>query len=295
MTRVIYADVLVITNVIINFLLLRTCAAIMSSYAKTVRLLLASLLGGAYSLIIFAENLPPALLAVIKVAFVLSLVPAAFKIKSLKAFLRCCAVFMLVNFAFAGVMLAVWLAFMPEAMLWKNGAVYFDVSPVALTLCALVCYAVMRLVARFGKSRVPQGRIFPVEIENNGKKVCGRALYDTGNTLTEGFSGRPVAVCEAKFIEPVVSGSLTGDYTVGELPEGFRLIPMSTVGGSGVLPAFKAERLRIFVSGKPYEIENICIAVAERKVIGADFSALVGTPVFDAINNEVKNFEIAIK
>ncbi len=294
MTRVIYADVLVITNIIINYLLLRTCAVIMSIRPRGIRLLAASFLGGAYSLIIFADFLPSVALAAIKIAFVLSLVPTAFKIKSLKSFLRCCAVFMLVNFAFAGVMLAIWLTFMPEAMLFKNGDVYFDVNPVALTLCALGCYGVMRLISRFGRSRVPTGRIFRIEIENNGKTVSGRALYDTGNTLTEGFSGRPVAVCEAKFLEPLTGGTFGVDYTSGELPEGFRLIPMSTVGGSGVLPAFKAEKLRIFIGGRAYEIKDIYVAAAGRGVIGSDFAALLGTPVFDEINNEVKNFEEAV-
>ena len=294
MTTVIYADVLVITNIIINYLLLRACAVVMSLPPRAVRLLAASLLGGAYSLIIFAGSLSVPALMGIKTVFAASLVLTAFRVKSFKAFLRCCAVFLLVNFAFAGLMLAIRIAFAPQAMLFKNGAVYFDIDPVALTFCALICYGVMRLISYFGRSRVPSGRIFQIEIENGGKTVSGRALYDTGNTLTEGFSGRPVIICEKEFIAPV-AGECANDYTAGDLPEGFRLIAMSTVAGGGVLPAFRTEKLRVYIGGRAYEISGAYAAVADRRVIGADFSALIGTPVFDEINNEVKNFEAAVK
>ena len=49
--------------------------------------------------------------------------------KTLKMFLRAFGCFFMSNFAFAGIMLGIWLAFKPNGMIYKNGAVYFAEKP----------------------------------------------------------------------------------------------------------------------------------------------------------------------
>ena len=106
MKTVVYADVLVVINIIVNYFLLRASAAVISFDFKAWRFLVSSALGGAFSLIIFVDGLPAAALAAVKFLFLLLMVLAAFGYGSFKRLFKCCAAFLASNLAFAGLMLA---------------------------------------------------------------------------------------------------------------------------------------------------------------------------------------------
>ena len=128
LNTVIYADILVVINIIINYLLLRAAAAITACEFRALRFLAASALAGLFSLIIFIDNMPLWLSIAVKIAFLLIMVFAAFGAKSVKAFVKCFAAFFIANFVFAGIMLAVCTFLLPNAAMYKNGVVYFDID-----------------------------------------------------------------------------------------------------------------------------------------------------------------------
>jgi len=279
---VIYADILVVINIIINYLLLRATSALTGCQYKISRFLIASAAGGAFSLIIFIENIPAFLNIIIKTLFLLIMVFIAFGVKSLKAFLKCCGAFFIVNFTFAGIMLALNITLMPYAAIYKNGVVYFDIDIFTLTVCAIICYAVLSIISRFTKSKVPQKSIYPIRITYGDKTVEGKALFDSGNSLCDCFSGKPAIIAENDFTKNL--------YGCNELTDmkNFRLIPFSTIKSAGALPAFMADKTEIMNNGVWLEARDIYIAVTEKKIVSGGYSALIGIPFFDAIDNQVK-------
>lgn len=279
---VIYADILIVINIIVNYLLLRASAAITGCQFKAVRFLLASAAGGVFSLVIFIENIPVWLNAIIKTVFLLIMVFIAFGAKSLKSFLKCCGAFFLSNFAFAGIMLALNFTVMPNASIYKNGVVYFDIDIFTLTVAAVACYAILSLISRFTKSKIPQKSIYPIRITYGEKSVEGKALFDSGNSLCDCFSGKPAIIAEKDFVKKI--------YAQNELTDmkNFRLIPFSTIQSGGALPAFMADKAAIMTEGNWLEAEDIYIAVTEKKIVSGGYSALIGTPFFDAIGNQIK-------
>ena len=278
---VVYADILVIINLIINYLLLRASAAVTGSDFKTSRFLLASAIGGAFSLIIYIENIPVVLDIIIKLLFILIMVFTAFGIKSTKAFLKCCAAFFLVNFAFAGIMFAICTMLIPNAAVYQNGIVYFDISLLTLTVSAIICYCVLSIISRLTKSRTPEKSIYSIRIFYDKKSVEGKALFDTGNSLSDCFSSRPVIIAEKDFVQKICNKDITEMH-------GFRLVPFSTIKNGGALPAFLSEKIEICINGEWIEAKEIYIAVTDRKIISGSYSALIGTPFFDTINNRIK-------
>jgi RNA polymerase sigma factor (sigma-70 family) len=62
----------------------------------------------------------------------------------------------------------------------------------------------------------------------------------------------------------------------------FRLIPFTTIKNGGALPAFSADKVRIFIGKSAIETSGIYIGVTEKKIISGGYSALIGTPFFDA-------------
>ena len=283
-STVIYADILVAVNMIVNYFLLRACAAMTGSDCKTVRLFISSAAGGLFSMIIFIENIPPLINAVIKMLFLGVMVAIAFGTKTLKAFVKNCSAFFIANFVFAGIMLAFSVFIAPEKALYKNGIVYFDIDIVTLTVSAFVCYGILTVLTRFSRSRSPAENTYELTVAYNGREVTGKALYDTGNVLRDSFSGRPVIIAEKEFAEKLfVEGE---DITQ---QKNFRLIPYSTIRNGGALPAFLAEKITLKTPFKTAEAQGIYIAVTERKIVSGGFCALLGTPVTDAADNTVND------
>lgn len=281
LSTVIYADILVIINIIVNYLLLRASTAITGCNFKAWRFLLSSAAGGLFSLIIFVENIPVFVNILLKFIFLAVMVLIAFDLKSGKAFVKCCAAFFMANFVFAGIMFAICTTLLPNSAVYQNGVVYFDIDILTLTVSAIVCYCILSLITRFTKSKVPEKCVYSIRITYDDKAVEGKALFDSGNSLCDCFSGRPVIIAEKDFIAPVLLNT--------ELTEAknFRLIPFTTIKNGGALPAFMADKAEIRIGQKWIESKDIYIGVTEKKIISGGYSALLGAPFFDAINNQI--------
>lgn len=282
LNTVIYADILVAVNMTVNYLLLRASCAVTGTDCKTLRLFLSAASGGFFSLIIFADGIPILLNAVIKILFLGFMVAVAFGAKTLKSFAKNCAAFFIANFVFAGIMLAVCTFAAPNRALYRNGVVYFDINIITLVAVSLFCYGILSLLSRFAKGRAPAQSIYELTVTYNRNEATCSALYDTGNSLRDGFSGRPVIIADKNFAEKIIGEN--ADITE---QKNFRLIPFTTIKNGGALPAFLAEKVTLRTSGGQVQAENIYIAVTEQKLISGGFSALLGTPVFDAVDNEI--------
>ena len=281
---VIYADILIVVNIIVNYFLLRASAAVTGADYKTFRFFLSAAAGGLFSMIIFVENIPPVINGIIRIVFLAFMVSVAFGFGMVRAFVKNCSAFFIANFVFAGIMLAVCTFLRPDKAIYKNGIVYFDISILTLTVSSLVCYAVLSLLTRFSRSRAPTQSIYELTVTYNRKEATGKALYDTGNSLRDSFSGRPVIIAERSFAEQLFEEG--SDVT---LERNFRLIPYSTIKNGGVLPAFMADGVTLKGLEKTLSAEKIYIAITDRKLVSGDFCALLGSPVFDAVDNEIRS------
>ncbi len=290
MSTVIYADILVALNMTVNYFLLRASCAVTGSDCKTVRLFLSAAAGGFFSLIIFVNGIPILLNAVIKILFLGFMVAVAFGAKTLKSFAKNCAAFFIANFVFAGVMFAVCTFVAPNRALYKNGIVYFDINIVTLVAASLFCYGILTVLSRFSRGRAPAQSIYELTVTYNRNEVKCTALYDTGNSLRDSFSGRPVVIADKIFAQKIMGEN--ADITE---QKNFRLIPYSTIKNGGALPAFLADKITLKTAGGQVSVSDVYIAVTEQKLISGGFSALLGTPVFDALDNEISGSFVAAR
>ena len=149
-------------------------------------------------------------------------------------FLRALAGFYLTSFAFAGFMLCLWYFVAPQGLLIKNSVVYFDVSPLVLPVQPwLAISPYIRLVQRITGRQRPEALFCPITIQRGGQESRCTAKVDTGNTLTEPFSGFPVVVVQEEAVQAVVPQQ--------QEQTAFRLVPYGAVGGGGVLFRIPAE------------------------------------------------------
>ncbi len=284
--QIIYVDVLVVLNLFVNYFLLLSTSALIHIKVKILRLLLASSVGAIYSLSIFIPINNIFVSVLLKLLCSAIIVLSAFGFHSTKNFLRAYGAFFLSNFIFAGFMFAVWIFFKPNSMIYQSGTVYFDINAAALTFSTVVCYIISALISHILKRRAPDSHIVKITISINGTEVSGLALFDTGNTLKEPFSSYPVIICEYKLIHKIIPTNLDNilnnpnQYDISN--SNIRLVNFNSIGGSGLLPAFKPDYIIIENGKEKRKRENVYIGIYKGILSNGEYNALVGNLFFEA-------------
>lgn len=248
---VIYVDLLFVINFFVTFFLLLITSKISKKDYSVLRFILASALGGLYSLIILVDDMNELLLLGTKVAVCLLIVFAAFKFTRLKNYCFTVLLFLAANFIVLGVVVGAYFLFGSERITVHNSVIYFDIGARGIIISAFCAYVISCAAVRFYNRRLSSNELFTLVIENNGSSVTMFALSDTGNKLREPFSDSPVIVADESLCRPLVDKKRV------------RAIPTSTVNGGGILMAFKPDKI-ILKSSKGREvIENAYIALSD--------------------------------
>ena len=288
----IYVDILICANIFINYFILLAISRIFSIEFKRYRLILAATLGGFFSLLIFLPNNFFVVSLILKFLTSLIVILVAFRINCFFNFIKISSSFYIINFLFAGILLFFWYFLDTNDIFIKNSTVYFNISPIFFMVTTLISYFIIRVLSFFTENRNSNDEFCKLKIEQNNKVFNLKAKIDTGNNLKDPFSNRPVAVVEYKFIEEIIPENVkkyffgssinTKEKSSQKLTSlKFRAIPFNTILGSGIMPAFKPEKIKL-VKSKEIEIEkDAFIAVCKGKLLGENFSALVGPDFFD--------------
>lgn len=284
MKQVVYIDVLFVLNMFINYLLLLTTAKITHLEASRWRLLGGAALGGLYALLIFTPVINIIYTLGAKLLFSLSIVLTVFKNLNAKRLIKALACFYGVNFAFAGAMFAIWITLTPKGMMINNGIVYFNFSIVTLVITAVIIFFLLNLLSFFNRRQVAHSHQYQVTLSLNGKTAKAAALMDTGNTLTDAFSGTPVVVAEYRVVEKLFPENLHSFFQ-GKADEVYqmnrewsariRLIPFSSIGGEGMLPAFRPDQMTIEGFQTSLQTHKVLIAVCNGKISSGEYGVLL--------------------
>lgn len=240
----IYADILIITNIYADFLLIKSAQAITHSPMKTWRGVAAAAAGSLFSLVIFLPRLSPAALILIKLLSAAVIVYAAFGYGSRGAYIKRLFVFWLAAFVYGGAGTAVSLLFGGKVIISRNGVIYADFSMLSLiitTIAAYLCIAIYKRMADCSE----EGALYTVIVSDRGRTVSFKALADTGNVLKDSFTGKPVIVCGRDVLASLYGEVPDEDSIMSGSSEwrGWRLIPYSTVSGSGVIPIIRPREI----------------------------------------------------
>lgn len=282
---VIYLDVLIVLNWFIDYLLVSLTARLLRLPTRRFRLVLGALVGGvsACQIVLAVPAAVSLLLHILSAALIMLI---AFRWHSAKGFLREILVFFCMSALLSGVVTALWYLTGSEAVLTRNGVIYFDISPLMLTAFSLISYSVIRVYERLTRRYAPEKAEYVLTVDT-GQGVCDcRALYDTGLHLREPFSGSPVIVVCRRALSPFLS-----DLPQELPPRGanatvcaarrMRLIPYKTVSGEGLLPAFSPRRVTLRKLGQPpRDITGVYVALSETLDRG-EYTALIGSDVID--------------
>lgn len=279
----VYADVLIFLNLFVNFFILQVTAKICRDGYRLIRMITASLVGALFSLYIFLPQSVWMIEALFRVTVSAVIVLICFGFDSIKCLFRRIGVFFAVSFLYGGLMMAIWAIFKPSNMAINNSIVYIDISPAVLITATLASYFIISLIRLISARQADLGKRYEVEILLEGKSTKITALADTGNSLSDSVTGAPVIIIEQsaakKLMEvvPSVEAVAAGGFSANK---GFRMIPYSYVGGHGLLPAFKPDKVLVQVNNQRINIENALIAVSS-EALGEDYKALINPEILN--------------
>lgn len=253
--QTIYADVLIVLNIYVNFFLLRITAGITHSPLKTGRCIAASVYGSIFSLMILMPKLTTAVTLAIKLAAAVSIVAFTFGIHGKKRLLLNTVAFFAANFILAGTIYAVYTLLKPGFIHFNNAYFYIDFSLLVLIITTAALYLAVRIIRiRLDKAPV-DCNCYSVLIRSGSRVVSLSGLADTGNGLVDFFTGAPVVICAEESFHELTGSSLR----INSLPKGFRLLPCSAVSGSGLIPVFRPDEVLITncISGERKPVDAI--------------------------------------
>lgn len=253
---VIYVDTLFLLNAMVDYLLLLASARLAGEPLARLRFLLGAVLGGLYAVAIFLPGLsflarPPCRLA----AAVLMVLAAFWKSRRL---LRQVVIFFALSCAFGGGVLAIALLG-GRGLALSNGVLYSGMDLKIVLLSAAGCYGALTLIfQRTGRHTASSGELRPVRLTLGERQVSLTALVDTGNTLTDPATGRPVLVAEADCVEELLPPGIRPSPADLRDPAGalerledpwrrrFRLLPYRSVGmDRGLLLAVRVDQVQV--------------------------------------------------
>lgn len=263
----VYADILFIVNLYIDAMLLSAVRRFLHLPLSRVRWLLASLLGGLFGLTALLPQIRGFPLLLLGLAQAFALVCAAFAPKRWPQLIRAAFLLLLFGAALSG-LLGLIQSFVPlSGMVLRNGAVYFDLSPLLLVLLTCAAYGVLYVFDRLFQKREPEVLFSTVILTLGGKTAVLPAKLDTGMTLREPFSGLPVILTERNAVRDL----LPPGFGTAECALPLRLIPYDSIGGAGILPGFKPDEA--LIDGRPV---SCWAAVTDKPLSAGAYTALIG-------------------
>ena len=253
---VIYVDTLFVLNGAVDYLLLLAAARLAGEPLDRLRSALGAVLGGGYAVAVFLPGLdflarPPCRLA----AAVLMVLTAFWRSRRL---LRQVVIFFALACAFGGGVLAIGLLG-GRGLTLSAGVLSSAMDLKIVLLSAAGCYAALSLVLRgAGRHAGPGGELRQVRLTLGERQTELTALVDTGNTLTDPATGRPVLVAEADCLAPLLPAGVRLGPEALEDPAGaleglegpwrrrFRLLPYRAVGVErGLLLALRLDKVQV--------------------------------------------------
>lgn len=281
---VVYIDALFLLNLIINYLLLLSAAKLAGERLRRGRMAIGAALGGLYAAAAFLPGMGFLIHPLCELGAAVLMLLCAFG--GSRRLVRVSLVFFGVAAAFGGAIFAVSLLG-GQGLGLKNGIFYSALDLRLILLSAAVCYAVITLVfRRMARHSGGHGELVPAVITLEGRRVALTALVDTGNTLSDPVTGRPVMVAEGERVaelfpageaptgtelrDPVAAMERLGQNSCGRL----RLLPYRAVGvDCGLLLALRVDDVKAGTE----DYGGILVALSPTPVSdGGGYSALIG-------------------
>ena len=293
----IYIDVVLIENLIMNYIILFATAIVLKLKIKHIRLILASLIGAVYSILSYMSLLEIYSSIILKIILSIIIVYVAFCPPKVNQLWKDLLIFYLTSFVFGGAAFSLIYIIKPQEILMKNG-LFLGIYPLkTIILGAILAFIIIITAFKIVKSKISKkDMICEIEIKLNEQEIKTKAMIDTGNLLKDPLTNTPVIVIEHTLLYDCMPKEILNNLEQilgGELekiPEEIRnkyisklkLIPFSSLGKqNGMLLGIKSEYVNIIQKDKTSKKENVIIGIYNKSLTKrGEYNALIGIDLY---------------
>ncbi len=298
MRLIIYLDLLSFINLIMNYLILWASAKLADVKYNIGRLLLASVLGTVYTIIIILPNFRFLNRIYFHVFISIIMILVAFAPLSKKLFFKVFGYFYLITFVTAGAIFALYN--LTGGTPLDSLSQVLNISPDNLWIIILGS-ALVIMIGKFGwmfiqYKLLPDIFCIPITINFDNRSLQVNALVDTGNQLEDPLTKVPVVVVEIEAMSDILPDKIKEAFykykhdkskllsEVVDTPwsNRFRLIPFSSLGKeNGMLVAFRPDLIIIESKDEIFSTKRVIIAVQDSKLDkDGNYQALLNPEIF---------------
>lgn len=273
----IYLDVFFVVNFIMDYIVLRITCIVLDIYANLWRRLGASLTGGIWAvteiiLMTYHERLKVFLIIFTYTAVPLLMLLIIMGWSNRKRIIKSLPVLYVVTFCLSGICYAGW-NYLEYGYAFVSGIIRTG-QVVSGTVILGVIMFIMKIMV---KVRRKYGNdICKVILTIHDNRIQFTGLMDTGNVLTDPYTGKNVHIVRAAVVNRVLSG--IKDYASLH----YRLIPYNSVGNeSGLLPVIDVECMEIYERNRMIFKDSAAIGIYDGVLCRTySYDALINAAIF---------------
>ncbi len=296
----IYIEYLLIENVIINFIILYVVARITRTKINKLRLFVSAIIGSIYTIIVFYPSMEFMGKFLIKVSISILMVILAYNPETLQQFIKQISAFYLVSFAFAGAIIGIFYIVNNNSyslrFSFKNSRELSRYLTVGIIVATILLFSILKY---YQKRLSRENYLTPISIGLKDKEVNLVALIDTGNSLKEPITQKPVIIAEYLALEEILPDSIKNMYLdnkeldlniIAKVMEeigddiNLRLIPFKSIGNnSGILIGFKPDIIKIYLEDEVKKVadETIVAIYNDKLSLDEGYSGLLHPEILD--------------
>lgn len=259
MKYIFYADVYFITNFIMDSLLLGFAAKICRKQISATSLILGAFIGAILTVLDIIYPIKNDAVNKIYAYFVISFMMCivTFGVHKGKELLKIWICMFFTAFVIGGVL---------------NATYYYMGMQSVTVLCfvGFTCFSYMIMSMLLQQIRTWRGKtgqtddIIKVLLIHKGIQISVPALYDSGNSLTEPFGGKPVHIIEQDVAMKLIKG---GNIT----NEKIKIVPYHSLGEkAGLITVFECEKLCLYIQGEIVDTGCAYLGIYQGKLTERD-------------------------
>ncbi|WP_408955851.1 sigma-E processing peptidase SpoIIGA [Natroniella sp. ANB-PHB2] len=303
MKLIVYLDLLLLINLIMNYLILWATAKLSDLRYNVWRLMITSLFSTVYTLMIILPRFN--FLNRVFIHFLVSIIMLviSFAPLSRRIFFKTIGYFYLITFVTAGVIFAIYNL---------TGGSPLDMLDQVLSISSdklwiiLLGSLVVVVIGKFGwlliqRKLIPDIFCIPITIKFDDQSLQLVSLVDTGNQLQDPLTKVPVIIVELGVMIEILPDKLKKSFSryksdssqlLSEMVDTswssrFRLIPFSTIGKeNGMLVGFRPDEVMIQTEEGVVKTSRVIIALQNSSLdSNNNYQALLNPEVLRAVNN----------
>ena len=292
----IYIDVVLIENVIMNYIILLATAIVLKVKIKQIRFIIASLIGAVYTIMTYIFTITIYSNFFFKLLLSVVIIYIAYNPQNMKNMWKQLLLFYLTSFVFGGAAFALIYVIKPQDILMKNGLFLGTYPLKTVMLAGIVGFVIIIMTFKIVKSKISKKDMYKeVIISFEEKKVKVIAMVDTGNLLKEPITGKPVIVVEHTClydcipkeildnIENILKGNIKNipDNIKNKYITKLKFIPFSSLGKqNGMLLGISPNYVEVLEENNIKKIKEIIIGIYNKSLTkDGKYRALMGIDI----------------